>query len=419
MAVVLLAGVALAGCTGEPVDRPCPRTSAEGQPVIGTLLPISGRLSSIGPDTKRAVDLAVQDINLAGGILGRQVEVLHKDTASTPEVARAAADDLIDQGATAMVGPVSSAVALAVVNQTDRPGTLVVTPGATTDRLSSQDDSDRVFRVPPSDGLQGFALAELLDQQDAGGVGVLHVASSYGQAITRSLEPALEASQNAHVVAVAPVASDQANHTAAIETVEAAGPETVVYVGFPDPGAGLLTQAYEAGLLDGREVVFTEGSMSQAFMEDVGSRTGQPGLLTGSHGTAPTAFLAQGADRAFRERFSQAYGHAPGLFAAEAYDATVAILLGMAAAQSVQPADVSACLRAVWDPPGMAVDPGSLEDGLPAAVTGEPIDYQAVSGSEAWNETGDPARATFAFWEVNQTDAIQVVEPHVRISAGG
>lgn len=417
MAIVLLAGVALAGCTGEPVERPCPQTSAGGQPIIGTLLPLSGRLSSIGPDMKRAVDLAAQDVNLAGGVLGRQVEVLHKDTAGTADVARGAADDLVDQGATAVVGPVSSTVALAVVNQTERPGTLVVTPGATTDRLSSQDDADRVFRVPPSDGLQGLALAELLDQQGAGSVAVLHVTTSYGEAILRWLQPALETSETAHVAAVAPIRPGQDHHTDAIDAAKAASPDTVVYIGFPDPGASLLSQAHEEGLLEGREVVFTEGSMSQGFVEAVRNRTGQPGLLTGSQGTAPTAFLAQGADRAFRERFSEAYGHAPGLFAAEAYDATVATLLGMAAAQSDQPADVSACLRAIWDPPGMTVGPERLEEALPAAATGEPIDYETVSGSEAWNETGDPARATFAFWEISQTGAIQVVEPEVRISA--
>lgn len=419
LGAILLIGVALAGCTGEPVERPCPSIGDQGQPVIGTLLPQTGRLSSIGPDLKRAVDLAAQDANLAGGVLGRQVEVLHKDTASTPAVARTAVDTLAEQGVTAIVGPVSSAVAIGMVNRTQDDGTLIVTPGATTDRLSGQDTEDRVFRVPPADGLQGLALARHLEDQAAGRVAVLHVDSSYGRAITRTLQAALAGSQAASVATAEPIHPDAEDHSQAIQAAQAADPDTVVYVGFPDPGVDVLAQAHAQGLLDDRLIVFTEGSLSQAFVERVRNRTGQPSLLTGSSGTAPTAFLAQGADRAFRERFTEAYGHAPGLFAGEAYDAAVAILLGMEASQSTDPSAISACLRSVWDPPGRSVGPASLDVALSAAATGDPVDYETVSGSADWNGTGDPTSATFAFWTVTQTAAIEVVDPDVRISAEG
>ncbi len=419
LGAVVIVAVALAGCTGEPVARPCPEAGDQGQPVIGTLLPVTGRLSSIGPDLKRAVDLAIQDVNLAGGLFGRQVEVLHADTASTVSVSRTAADRLTQQGVTAIVGPVSSSAALGVLNQTDGAGTLIVTPGATSDRLSAADAGDRFFRVPPSDGLQGVALAQLLDERGAGSVAVLHLDTSYGRAITQNLQASLEDRQTAQVTATIPVVASSQNHSQAIRQAEAADPATIVYVGFPDPGVDLLAQAHEHGLLDGRELVFTEGSLSHAFVDRVRNRTGQPTLLTGSPGTAPTAFLAQGADPAFRQRFTEAYGHAPGLFAGEAYDAAVTILLGMAAAQSTDPDAVSACLRSVWDPPGRSITPGSLDIGLGAAATGEAIDYETVSASAHWNATGDPTEATFAFWRVTQTGAIEVVEPEVRIVADG
>ncbi|MDG4559798.1 MAG: ABC transporter substrate-binding protein [Candidatus Competibacter sp.] len=107
---------------------------------IGFVGGTSGRVADLGIAGRDAVLLAVELRNQSGGVAGRKVKLLIKDDQQNPEVARRAVRDLIEQGVVAIVGPMTSAMAIAVVPIANEAKVLLMSPTATTDDLTGLDD---------------------------------------------------------------------------------------------------------------------------------------------------------------------------------------------------------------------------------------------------------------------------------------
>ncbi|HRD64848.1 MAG TPA: ABC transporter substrate-binding protein [Candidatus Competibacter sp.] len=112
---------------------------------IGFVGGISGRVADLGVAGRNGVLLAVELRNRAGGVAGRQVELIIKDDEQDPEVAERVTRDLVAQGVVAIVGPMTSAMAMRVVPVANEAKVLVVSPTVTADDLSGLDDY--FFRV--------------------------------------------------------------------------------------------------------------------------------------------------------------------------------------------------------------------------------------------------------------------------------
>lgn len=118
---------------------------------IGFMGGTRGRVADLGIAGRDAVMPAVDLRNQAGGVAGRKVEILVRDDRQDPERAREVARDLIAQGVAGIVGPMTSAMAVATVPVTDAAEIVLASPTASTDLLTGKDD--RFFRVnaPPPD----------------------------------------------------------------------------------------------------------------------------------------------------------------------------------------------------------------------------------------------------------------------------
>ena len=103
---------------------------------IGFVGGTSGRVADLGIAGRDAVLLAVELRNQSGGVAGRKVKLLIKDDQQSPELARRAVRDLIEQGVVAIVGPMTSAMAIAVVPIANEAKVLLMSPTATTDDLT-------------------------------------------------------------------------------------------------------------------------------------------------------------------------------------------------------------------------------------------------------------------------------------------
>lgn len=115
---------------------------------IGFVGGTSGRVADLGIAGRDAVLLAVALRNQAGGIAGHQVELLIRDDQQEPEAATRALRELIAQGVVAVVGPMTSAMAMPMVPIANEAGILLLSPTASTDELSGRDD--HFFRVNAS-----------------------------------------------------------------------------------------------------------------------------------------------------------------------------------------------------------------------------------------------------------------------------
>lgn len=157
-AILLLSIVSLAACAkDEPPIK------------IGYVGGLTGRVASLGVAGRDGVLLAVEEVNRAGGVNGRPVEVLARDDRQDPEAARQAVAELVQADVVAIVGPMTSAMAVAIEPLAGQAHLPLVSPTVTANRFSGQDDY--FFRLTPALEVNAGKLA-----RHAAGQGVRTIA---------------------------------------------------------------------------------------------------------------------------------------------------------------------------------------------------------------------------------------------------
>ena len=137
--------------------------AGDGVLTIGTILPQTGSLAFLGPPEFAAFDLAIQDINAAGGVLGADVVGIPGDSGdATTDTANQTVDRLLSQNVDAIIGAASSGVSLTVIDKITGAGVVEFSPANTSKTLSDYPDKGLYFRTAPSDILQGAVLGEVI-----------------------------------------------------------------------------------------------------------------------------------------------------------------------------------------------------------------------------------------------------------------
>ena len=163
LAIFLLVALSFTSCTK---DAPL---------LIGFLAGTSGRVADSGISARDAAQLAVEQCNQTGGILGRKVRLVIKDDQQKPEIAQKCAQELIREGVVAVIGPMTSNIAKAIAPIANEAKVVFMSPTATTELLSGRDDY--FFRVASTSGLFAARSAHYLTQFDV----MLRVAVAYDQ----------------------------------------------------------------------------------------------------------------------------------------------------------------------------------------------------------------------------------------------
>ncbi len=108
--------------------------------LIGFIGPLTGHHSDIGIYGRNGVAFAVDEINKIGGIHGRPVQLIIRDGKQDAALTRAIHKKMIDQGVAAIIGPMTSSMAMAVVSQSNSAGIVTISPTAATNKLTGLDD---------------------------------------------------------------------------------------------------------------------------------------------------------------------------------------------------------------------------------------------------------------------------------------
>ncbi|WP_167138525.1 ABC transporter substrate-binding protein [Diaminobutyricimonas sp. TR449] len=153
----------LAACSATPGD-------ASGEPIkIGVVGPQSGPLAEIGENQVAGAQVAVDQINAAGGILGREVQLSDEDEQTTPETATAAVRNLSNSGVNLVVGMLSSAGCLALAPQLASMNVALVDTGCTNDGLTGQNGEaapfSNLFRTSNNDSALIGPLAQTIAEK--------------------------------------------------------------------------------------------------------------------------------------------------------------------------------------------------------------------------------------------------------------
>src|SRR5690349_23366417 len=206
-------------------------TRAAEDLALGFANPLSGPYATSGGDNRAAVELAVEVLDRAGGLLGRRVRVVAADDACEAERAEAAARELVEAGVAAVVGHFCSHASLVAAAVYEAAGLPMVSPDSTHPRLT-EEGRGNVFRLVGRDDRQGAVAGDLLAERwPAGRIAVLHDGSTYGKGLAAQTRRRLRERGVKEVVYDA-YAPGEADRSALVVRLEQAGVGVAYVAGY-------------------------------------------------------------------------------------------------------------------------------------------------------------------------------------------
>lgn len=230
-------------------EAPDPGAAApEGDPIrIGFLGELSGPFAIWGVPARNGMRLAVADINAQGGVLGRPLELVERDTQGTPDEGVTALRGMIDRdGIVAAGGLISSDVALATarVAEEDQVPLFLVKAGAGAILTT---DSRYTFRTClPAAPMNMGPLAEFIESEGLTRVGAMIADYAWGRAIEDAINDLIAPMDIDLQIEVAPVG--ESDFTTYLRRFEGFDPEIIIATGHPPGAAPLTQQAADLGL---------------------------------------------------------------------------------------------------------------------------------------------------------------------------
>ncbi len=342
--------------------------SADGEFVIGGSGPLTGGAAIYGIAVKNGGQIAVDEINAAGGINGHQIKWVFEDDEHDAEKALNAYNTLKDEGLQMMVGTVTSGPCLSVVQETADDNMFQITPSGTTADITV---NPNVFRMCFSDPAQGAKSAQYIGEHElATKVGVIYDSSDpYSQGIYESFDAEASNYGIEIVAAEAFTADSKTDFKTQIQKMKDAGAELVFLPFYYTEAALVLQQSKELNYApiffgcDGMDGILNLENFDKSLAE---------GLML------LTPFSADAEDELtvnFVNTYKDKYGETPIQFAADAYDCVYAIKYAAEKANITPDMSISDICDAME--PAM----GEIEfDGL----TGESIKF---------DENGEPDKA--------------------------
>jgi len=362
----------------------CTGTS-DGVLKIGGLLPQTGNLAFLGPPEEAAAQLAVNEINAAGGVLGAPVEFSPGDSGDTStDIANQTVDRHLNEDADMILGAASSGVSFTVIDKIVDACKIMFSPANTSPDFTDYDDDDLYFRTAPSDVLQGRVLAELMIEDGHGTAAILALQDPYGEGLLNYTTVPFEEAGGEVVVDRVYDPQGQ-NFDAEVGEVVEAEPDAVVVIGF-DESSRILTGLFEQGITPD-QIYLVDGNIGNALGEDFTAE----GALVGAQGTQPAAEITE-------EFKNQLLGVDPSLidynYGPETYDAVVIAALAAELAQSDDPAQMATFINGVTREGEKCATFAECKALIEGGATD--IDYDGPSGPQSFSQAGEPTEASFS-----------------------
>ncbi|MCU1422084.1 MAG: amino acid transporter substrate-binding protein [Microbacteriaceae bacterium] len=402
-AALALVGLALSACTADPAPR-VTKPSAHATPLgdgvltIGAVFPATGSASYLGPAQASGVDAAAKAINAAGGVLGKPVVVIHEDSGDVSTGAmEAAVNDLVTKKADVIIGPSSSVLAERVLPKTTAAKLPMISPAATSVRLTGLGKGGWFFRTVPSAAAQGTVLAKAIGNGKAK-IALVYLDDQTGQAILSTLTAGLAAS-GGKLVSTQPFQTDTTDFSAIIAAVKASAPDDVVFVSPFSAMAqnkSVITGLNAAGLGGAKLWLTSENMADYSQALPVGTLTNVNGVL---EGVTPTA--------AFKAEITATNPAVTDfLFAAESYDATILAALAAVTGKDDSGTAIAANLRSVSS---TGIKCTTFKECVDAYRDSGDIDYDGQTGDIAFDASGDPHPAHYGVYRYDGQNRFALV----------
>lgn len=372
ISVMLVAAMAVTALTGCGSNSSSSSKKDADKYYIGGIGPTTGATAIYGTAVKNGAQIAVDEINAAGGINGKQIEYRFEDDQNDAEKAVNAYNTLKDWGMQMLVGTTTTAPCIAVAGKTASDNVFQITPSASSpDVLSS--GNGNVFQVCFTDPNQGVASAQYIAENKlATKIGIIYDSSDvYSSGIEEKFEAEAK-TQGLNIVSKAAFTADsKTDFGTQLQKAKDAGADLLFLPIYYREASIILKQADTMGYkpkffgVDGMDGILTVENFDTKLAEDV--------MLL-------TPFAADAKDKTvqnFVKTYKEKYKDTPNQFAADSYDAVYA--LKAAIEESKATTDMSA---------------SDMCDALKGAMT--KIKMQGLTGGKdglTWNESGEVTKS--------------------------
>ena len=373
---------------------------------IGCLVGLTGGLAPYGPSIADGAQMAVDKINAAGGVLGRQLDLLIRDSGTSPDVGRDAASKLIEiDGVQAIVGALSSGVTVGVSSVTIPAEVVLISPASTAPSVTALDDNDFVFRTVVADTVQGVVSGRLAVIQNYTKVSVVYVNNDYGKGLADTFKATFEA-LGGTVTAMVPLEELKPSYRGEVSIAMIGDPDAIMMACYPVDGNKIIVEAVEAGYVG--TFLLTDGMKGESVAPGVACPSAEAGgALEGAYGTvAARGFKA---DQFEAEYTAGGYGPTTIPYHDKAYDAVMVIALAMVRSGETSGTAIRDNLRAVSNPPGEIVYYDEWEKAVALLQAGKEINYQGAAGLVDFKDSGDVDGA-IEIWKVEGCKIVKVME---------
>lgn len=310
---------------------------------VGAFLSLSGPDSTFGTDTREGIELAVAEVNAAGGVKGKKIKVLYEDDKSTTQEASQKVRQLIDRDkVVALLGEVASSRSLAgglIANTSHVP---MVSPSSTA--LDVTQGREWVFRTCFTDDKQGQVAARFVKNElKKSKVGIFYAPQdTYSSGLAKSFRDEFK-KLGGEVVIDKGYQKGDTNFTTYLNELKAHNPEVVFVPNYYNEMVQIARQAKQAGI-PGSLFVGGDGWDSANLLEGAGAE------LEGAYFTnhyAPDVPWPN--SKKFVAAFQEKYKHEPSSLSAQGYDATRVLVDAIGRATEVTPAAIRDALAATKD----------------------------------------------------------------------
>lgn len=342
--LTFLASIALAACSKSPdVTANATGTTIGDTIKVGVNLELTGTVAAYGNAENNGVKLAVQEINKAGGVDGKKIELITKDNKSENAEASTAATNLaIQSQVNAMIGPATSGAVAAASLNAQKTGVPLLTPSGTQDDLTL-DTVDGVkkyvFRTTFQDSFQGQVLVQYAYSNLNAKKVVLYYdnSSDYAKGIAEEFKKKYQGD----IVTTATFASGDKDFQSALTKIKNLDYDAIVMPGYYTETGIITKQARDMGI--SVPILGPDGFNDDSF-GDLAGKANTNGVYYVSGYSTKTALSAKATD--FIKAYKAKYGSEPNMFAALAYDSVYMIAKAAEGAKtSIDIADNLASLK--------------------------------------------------------------------------
>lgn len=356
-----------------------------------------------------AITLAVKHVNDAGGVWGKPVDAVFKETFDMRPGERPVetANELIDEdGSIALIGPIRSVDAELIVKEVAKPRQVPIISFGTAPFVMGLDDDGFHFNTILNDEAQGFSLARVANDEHDEHVALAHLDTAWG----RDLARVFKSHYNGRVSEVSLHPDDESFADELHELADSDAPVLVLVV-LERHTHRVLDEVRSNDHFDHLLLIAEHRTVS--LLEDY------PEFLDGSKGVSPSSQHITEAEGHWETDFEAEYGYFPSAsYAREAYDATVILALAAEMAGTTDGAAIRDAMYEISRSPGTKYN--ATANGIKAAMeavrNGDDIDLEGEATAIDWDDRGAVTIGHFSVWQFKEGGIVDLEHFDVDLS---